>query len=293
MEALRESLVIAGQSLRITFRSPRAILLLVIASLAATVAGAVVIWAMSGIQAQLDAQLAAMAPDMSTTDLANEKAAAYQELVAHIVGDEDKAAYLSRIPLLVIVVFLGLRSFLPWFAVLLGYDQINSELQDRSARYTLLRARRGAFLTGKVLSVIVMLGALTIIVNFVIFAMAALLLDGLDTLLAARHLIFFWLLSLPIGFCWVAFMAFLSASIRSPYLSLLTGLACLVGTGLLGWTARIVETLGLARWVVPWHYGGLLLSPPGFEQILGISGLLLFAVLFFVLAYLSLRWRDI
>ncbi|MFW5878688.1 MAG: ABC transporter permease [Myxococcota bacterium] len=293
MEAAREALIIARHDLRHSIGSTRAILFLLIYALASVVAGAVMVWALSHIQAQIDAQIAALPIQQRPTDLAAEKAEAYRQILTMLVGDEDKAAYLTSIPIVVLFFFWGTRNFLPWLVVLMGYDQVNGEVHNRSIRYVLLRARRGSIVAGKMLSLFVLLMGLTIATNVLVLGLAAVIIEDFETISAVRHLARFWLLTMPIGLCWIAVTSFLSSLFKNPYVSLLVGLTVLVGTAVVGWTARIVDSLSFLQWVSPWHYGGYLLSHRPLEQLAGVAGFLGFAAVCTALSYLVLRWRDL
>ena len=293
MEALRETLLIAEHDVRHAVRTRRAILFLLIYALSSLVAGAILVWVVAEIHAQIEQQLSTLAPGVQADQLLGEAAAAYKELLNLLVGDEEKAKYLSGIPMVVLFFFWGTRTFLPWLIVLMGYDQINGEMQNRSARYVLLRARRGSFVIGKMLSLIVLLMALTIITNILVLFFAAIMIDGLDIGLAARHLIRFWVLTLPLGLCWIAMMSLLSSVFRSPYVALLMGLICLVGTAVIGWMARIIESLAMLRWLVPWHYGGYLVSHRAIDQLFGMMAFIAFAAFFTLLSYIALKYRDV
>ncbi len=292
MEAVRETLIIAGHELRHAVRTTRAILFLLIYALVSIVAGAIMVWAISEIHAQLGAQLG-VASGLGAMDLQDEKTKLYRELMTFLVGDEEQASYLTAIPMVVLFFFWGTRNFLPWLAVLMGYDQVSGELQNRSTRYLLLRARRGSMVLGKVLSLLALLIGLTVVTNVLVFTFAAVTLEGFELRVAALHLVRFWLLTLPIGLCWIALMSLISSSFRSPYISLLVGLTALVCSGVVGWMARIVEPLSALRWLVPWHYGGYLLSHRFSDQLFGVSGFLAFALLFTAASYLVLRRRDV
>jgi ABC-type transport system involved in multi-copper enzyme maturation permease subunit len=293
MEALRETVLIARHDLRHSVRSTKAILLLLIYGSISVAAGALVVWGTARIQEEVQAQLAQVGVDASEIDLQADAEEAYREVMTVLVGDPEKAAYLTAIPIVVLFFFWGTRNFLPWLIVLMGYDQISGETQNRSIRYLLLRARRGALVAGKILSNLVLLLGLTVLANVFVFVFAALMIEGFDTASASRHLARFWLLTLPLGLAWIAFMSFLSALLKSPRVSLLFGLAMLVGSAVVGWIARISDTLSFMQWLVPWHYGGQLLSHRASDQLVGVAGFMAFAVLFSVLSYLTLRWRDV
>lgn len=293
MEALRETLIIAEHDLVHSVRSTKALVFLFIYALLSVMSGAGVVWTVAKLNDKVNEQIGPLAAQMPEAQFEEKKAEAYLEFVKLFVEDDSQAEYLTSIPLIILFFFWATRLFLPWLIALMSFDQINGTIHNRSIRYTLLRARRGTVLAGKLIANMVLVIGLTVITNLVLVLLAIFMIDDFDTGAAFWHLLRFWGLVMPLGLCFVAMMAWLSATFRYPYSSLIVGLALLLLTGVVNLVAPVWEEVEFLKWGVPWHYSGYLMSHLPGEQLFGVGGLLGFAAIFILLAYVTLRWRDV
>lgn len=293
MEALRETLIVAEQEVRHSVRTTKALAFLLIYALLTLAAGGAVVWAVAKVETTIAEQIEQMTGDAVPVDFEKQKTEAYAEIVKRLVDDEAQAEYLVSIPILLLFFFWATRNFLPWLIVLMTYDQIAGELHHRSARYTLLRARRGTLLAGKILANMAILTLLTVTTNLVLVGFAVWKIPAFDLAAAIPVLFRFWLLVLPLALAHVSLMAMLSSLFRFPYFALLSGMAFLVVTGIFGWLTSAWETLAPLRWGIPWHYGSFLLSHDLSDQLLGAGAYLGFAALFGGCAWAILRRRDV
>jgi ABC-type transport system involved in multi-copper enzyme maturation permease subunit len=252
-----------------------------------------VVWTVAKVQTTIDQQLAQMPQGMVPKDVEAKKAEAYREIVRRLVNDDEQAEFLVSVPVIILFFFWATRVFLPWLIALMTYDQIAGELHHRSARYTLLRARRGALLAGKILANMVLLVGLTMVTNLILVGFSIWKIPDFDVGGAALFLLRFWLLILPLALAYVSIMAFLSSLFRFPYFALLAGLAFLMLTGVLSLLASAWEKLAPLRWALPWHYGSYLISHRLEDQLLGVGAFLGLALLFSLGAWGVLRRRDV
>jgi len=291
VEALRESYLVAVQDLRHSVRTTKALAFLIIYGLLTLCSGGIVIWSVAAANHAIDDQVTQLGLSAETVE-AN-KADAYQKIVESLVGDKARAEYYLSIPLIILFFFWASRLFLPWLIALMTYDQIAGEIQHRSARYTLLRANRGALLGGKIGANMFLVVILTVVTNLILISIAAWKIPGFDLGASAYHLLRFWLLILPLGLAWVCLMALLSSLFRTPYLALLAGLGVILVTGLLNMLSTVWESIAPLRYAFPWHWASYLLSQETGDQLMGVAGLLGFALLFGASAYLVLKRRDL
>jgi|GEM_PF-6026848 hypothetical protein len=74
-------------------------------------------------------------------------------------GDKEMARHMLGIPLVVAGFFWLTLTFLPFLVALVSHDLVNSEIRNRSARFTLLRCTRSRLLAGKMMALVVGGGA--------------------------------------------------------------------------------------------------------------------------------------
>ena len=293
MEALRETFVIAGQDLKSALRSVKGIVLLALYALASLASGAVVVTIQAKIAKMVDSQMGQMASQMSADQVAQAKHKAYLDLVTRFVGDEKQAAYLISIPVIVFFFFWVSRTFLPLLIALMSYDQIDGEIQTRGLRFVLLRSRRGSVVVGKLMSNMALFLGITVLTNVALLVFATLRVPDFSLAESFPPLLRFWLLTLPLGLCFVALMSWFSSMFRSPYLALIIGLLAMFVAGILGWVAGHVDAIHWLKWAIPFTYNDFLTSHTVGRQLIGAGAYLGFALLFTLLSYVTLRRKDL
>lgn len=291
MEAVRETLLVAGHDLKHSLRSTKALVFLLLYAVMTLLVGGGVVWATGRVMEEVDRL--GLTRGMDPAELAEEKAKAYRQLVSQFVDDEEAVEHYASIPVVVLFFFWATRVFLPLLIGLMSYDQINGELHNRSIRYTLLRARRGALLAGKLTSNMTLILGLTVATNLLLLGFAVLRIPDFDLGGAVWHVVRFWLLTLPLAAAWLAVSSFLSTLFRSPYYSLLAMLGVLFLSLALWLLSLAWDAIEPAKWLFPWQYGGFLASPKPAEVLLGVGGFLGFACVFTLLSFVVFYRRDV
>ncbi|MBX7112882.1 MAG: ABC transporter permease [Myxococcaceae bacterium] len=226
-------------------------------------------------------------------------------------GDDALTDALLAMPFVLLAVFkLGLR-FLPFFAALIGFDQLSSEIGNRSVRYLVARARRSSLLLGKYAVQLTLLALLTLAST--LFMVALSLAFSTDVALTALPLLTLklWLCAWVLSVAYMGLTTLCSSLFRQPALSLFLNIIflfviwCLdfVGslfrvpnaavTDELIAAARPESFLAYLRYSSVWHYADDLMHPHWQRFLPAAFAHLGFAVIFLGLGYLVLRKRDL
>lgn len=293
MEALRETLVIAGQDVKNALRSVKAIVFLALYALGALGSGAVVVWWIGKANKFVDQQISSLPTHMSAAQIAEAKHKALLQIMGHFVSDPKQVAYYIAIPVIVLFFFWVTRTFLPFLIALMSYDQVNGEVYNRSIRFTLLRSRRGSVVVGKIISNMVILLGITVVTNLLLVGLSAWLIPDFKVSSALLPLLRFWALTLPYALCFVAFLSLLSSLIRSPFVTVIVGFFGVLLMWLLLGLCAVWDLAHPARWAIPFAYNDWLSSYLPSHQIAGAAVFLGFGLLFAALSYLTLRMKDV
>ena len=293
MEALRETLVIAGQDVKNALRSVKAIVFLALYAVGALGSGAFVVWQLARINKVADKQIASLATQLSPEQVAQAKHKLLLQALGHFISDPKQVAYYIAIPVIVLFFFWVTRTFLPFLISLMSYDQVNGEVYNRSIRFTLLRSRRGAFVAGKILSNMVVILGITVVTNLLLVGLSVWLIPDFKLSSAFLPLLRFWALTLPYALCFVGFLSLLSSLIRSPFVTVLVGFFGIVLMWLLYLLFAVWDAVHVARWAIPFAYNDWLSSYLPSHQLAGAAVFLGFGLLFAALSYLTLRVKDV
>ena len=173
--------------------------------------------------------------------------------------------YLSKCPPLVFFTFYFSTYFLPWFSLMLGFDQVAGDVQHRTFRFMTVRARRGALVAGKALGVWALVAMMVLLMHSTVWMIAIARGDG------SAGAIFVWGLK-GWFFCTVYSAAFIglatmiSALVRTPALALFIGVGSLLGLWFIkfvSWLMGMSEKMKFmqhAKWAFPANYFELMLS---------------------------------
>jgi ABC-2 type transport system permease protein len=288
LSALGETWTVTRAELTRTLRSARALVLLLVyatfTALAVLVVGALT----RGLEAQMDPAAAVEARS---------------GLLGMLVGGEGEALRnLSQLPLLVPLVFRATLFFLPLYVTLLGFDQLSAEVESRSVRYLVFRARRGSILFGKFLAQALVLLGLLLLVEVGLFLAGGAGRPIGDPPAYGAALLRFWVAAAALALAYLALTTLASAVTATPAGSLFCNVGLLLGFWVLdvvGSRAAFMHRMGGEaswmeglRWLSPTAYASGLLGPN--SVLLGCMGAyLLFGVLFLAAAWASFRVRDV
>jgi ABC-type transport system involved in multi-copper enzyme maturation permease subunit len=275
------TLLVALHDLRRTLRSARVLALLAIfvGSFLLTGFGFVRATELAGVQAGGSAQ------DAGGESLPS-------QFFHAVVRDAAWADALAATPSIVLFFFGAALAFLPALACLMSFDAVASELQNRSARYALLRCDRTSWLVGKLLGQVLLLAALVTFVGVVLFALAALRIPGFDVPAALPYLLRYDALAILYGSVFVALAVLASSLVQPPLLALLLSFCGLLGMGVL-WALGASSSLGVLAAASPFAHLGRFFAPdlPGVAAAAGIH--LAYLAVLSGAALLVMRARDV
>lgn len=200
---------------------------------------------------------------------------------------EDRPALLSAI-------FLILVFGLPFAISFLAFNQISGDVQSRGLRYLLLRTERNNIFLGRFLGTALFS---TGVIAFLILTIVLYL--GLKTGLYPAKDLLIWsiqgfyavsILMLP----YIAVCAMISASVNSPFLSLVLAKLVIAGTLLFAMLGRLAwEPLKYVKFLLPWGWQNHLLHPSVVHW--GCAGLacLAYTAVFLLLGCRRFERRDL
>jgi ABC-type transport system involved in multi-copper enzyme maturation permease subunit len=200
---------------------------------------------------------------------------------------EDQPALLSAI-------FLVLVFGMPFAISFLAFNQVTGDIQTHGLRYLLLRTERGniyfgrflgtaAFSTG-VMAVLIATITLYLGLRVRIYPTVAL------TTWALRGFLALAMLMLP----YIAVCSIISASVDSPFLSLVLAKLTIGGVLLFAVVGRMKwEPLKHAKYALPWGWQNHLLHPDASHWLVAGLACLLYTGVFLTLGYARFETRDL
>jgi ABC-type transport system involved in multi-copper enzyme maturation permease subunit len=275
----------------------------------------------AGFDSQVDSQLQKAAGDEEIDPEIKEKVKSQvtekteegrKELITQLFadGDSDLAAALLALPFVLFAVFkLGLR-FLPFFAALIGFDQLSSEIGTRSVRYLVARCRRSSLLLGKYAVQLTLLALLTFCATVFMVGLARVFAEDLAWSALPLLTLKLWMSSWVLSVAYMGLTALCSSLFRQSAMSLFLNIIflfliwCLDFVGGLFQLPGVVSANPLAatrpesvlaylRYASVWHYADDLMHPNWERFVPAAAAHLGFAVLFLAAGYLVLRKRDL
>ncbi len=278
--------------------------------------------ATTSVDTQIDSQLKKASGDEEVdpetreqvkTKIKEQTAEGKKQLITQLFaeGDDALAQALLALPFVLLAVFkLGLR-FLPFFAALIGFDQLSSEIGNRSVRYLVARARRSSLLLGKYAVQLTLLALLTFAATVFMVVLARFFSEDLAFSALPLLTLKLWLCSWVLSVAYMGLTTLCSSLFRQPALSLFLNIIFLfviwcvdfVGSifNVPGSTpanemiaaARTDSPLAYLRYASVWHYADDLMHPHWQRFLPAAAAHLGFAVIFLGLGYLVLRKRDL
>ena len=292
MDSLKEIGVIWSAELRRAVRSARTVVLLglygLFSALLLLVVGAIT----RSVRQQVEQAASSSGQEVDS-------AAALVQAQKGLLGflfDNDAAMVeaLSRLPMVVLVVFKLTLFFLPAYIVLMGFDQVSGEVGPRSIRYVTLRARRSSVLLGKFLTQASLLLGLVLVVDLAIFVYAKVTTPEFGAGLMALSLLRFWVAAVVYSLAYIALTTLCSTLFRSPGVSLVFNFIVLF----IFWMVDVIagslaSPASYLRYLSPSAYSMDLLHPQLGHFALSALAYAGFALLFLGAAHLTLRTRDL
>jgi ABC-type transport system involved in multi-copper enzyme maturation permease subunit len=210
-----------------------------------------------------------------------------EKIWANVYDDLGIGHYLSDAPLFFVALFKSLWWLIPFLTLMIGFEQVCSDLQHRTIRYDVVRARRWSIVTGKALAVWIVVSTLVLALD--VFVWIVTMVRGDATLaVTASWGGRLWLLNVVYIGAWAGLTILVSSVTRRPILSLFIGLVVFSGLALgdlstwaLSKAAAVDPTwwaskLAPARYAFPGFYQQWVVTPKAPEMIGGIVILLAF-----------------
>jgi len=201
---------------------------------------------------------------------------------------------MEKRPALLSAILMVLLFGMPFVISFLAYNQLSGDIQSHGLRYLLLRTERSSIYLGRFLGVVIFSTAvMAIIVATITFYL------GMKTRIYPAGALAGWavhgflalsLLMVP----YIAVCSLISASVDSPFLSLVLAKGVIAGVlffGLLGgfmWKPAKYFTYAL-----PWGWQSNLLGPAAIHWVGAAVGCLVYTVLFLMLGHYVFTRRDL
>jgi ABC-type transport system involved in multi-copper enzyme maturation permease subunit len=137
-----------------------------------------------------------------------------------LYGDEATGRMLADAPVRLVILFFIAVWLAPLLVMIVGFDNVSSDLQHRAVRFLAIRTRRGAYYAGKFLALWAVVAAVTLFMQLMIWGVTIVRADapaGETVLWGLR----FWATSLPISGAWCGLATLAGSPFRTPMLSLL------------------------------------------------------------------------
>jgi ABC-2 type transport system permease protein len=290
LDGLGEIVVIWSAELRRAVRSARTVVLLGLYALFTTltllIVGAITRSVREGLERQTGSE-------------AEQAQAALEQAQRGILSfwlSDDTALLesLSRVPMVVIIVFGITLVFLPAYVALMGFDQVSGEVGPRSIRYATVRARRSSVLLGKFLTQASLLLGLVLVVDLGIFIYAKAVTPEFGWGLLGITLLRFWIAAGVHSLAYVALTTLCSTLFRSPGVSLVFNFILLFVL----WTLNklggfLGPPLEAIRYASPSAYSTNLLHPEPGRFLVSAAAYAGFTLLFLGAAHFTLKERDL
>lgn len=200
---------------------------------------------------------------------------------------EEKPALLSAI---LLVLLFGM----PFVISFLAYNQVSGDIQSLGLRYLLLRTERSNIYFGRFIGTVIS----STVVTAIIVATITFYLGARIRIYSAMALIgwatcgFLALSILMVPY--IALCSLLSASVRSPFLSLVLAKVIIAGTLILALAGGIAwKPARYLLYALPWGWQSQLLHPAPSHWIGAVLGCLAYAAVFLMLGYYRFEKRDL
>ncbi len=201
---------------------------------------------------------------------------------------------LEKRPALLSAIFLVLLFGMPFVISFLAYDQVSGDMQNHGLRYLLLRTERSSIYFGRFLGTVIFSTAvMAIIVVTITFylGMKTRLYPALDLAGWAAHgFLALSILMVP----YIAVCSLISASVDSPFLSLVLAKVVIVGVLLLGGLGKLAwKPAKYLMYALPWGWQNNLLHPATIHWLGAALACLIYAGFFLMLGYFLFERRDL
>ncbi|MHC4891070.1 MAG: hypothetical protein ACYTEO_16585, partial [Planctomycetota bacterium] len=220
-----------------------------------------------------------------------------------LTGEEQKNAtdfdpwtsfLLEKRPALLSVIFLVLIFGMPFVISFLAYNQVSGDIQSHGLRYLLLRTERSNIYFGRFLgTAIFSTGVMAFLVFTITFylGMKTRIYPALDLAGWAAHgFVALSILMIP----YISVCSLISASVDSPFLSLILAKVTIAGVLLMGILGSVAwKPAKYLMYALPWGWQSNLLHPAPARFVGAALGCLVYAGVFLMLGYYRFERRDL
>jgi ABC-type transport system involved in multi-copper enzyme maturation permease subunit len=201
---------------------------------------------------------------------------------------------LEKRPALLSAIFLVLLFGMPFVISFLAYNQLSGDMQNHGLRYLLLRTERSSIYFGRFFGTAIFSTAVmaVIIVTITFYlGMKTRLYPALDLAGWAAHgFLALSILMIP----YIAVCSLISASVDSPFLSLVLAKVVIVGVLLMGGLGRLAwKPAKYVKYALPWGWQNNLLHPAATHWLGAALACLVYTGIFLMLGYYVFERRDL
>ena len=201
---------------------------------------------------------------------------------------------LEKRPALLSAIFLVLLFGMPFVISFLAFNQVSGDVQNHGLRYLLLRTERSNIYFGRFLGTVIFS---TAVMAFIVVTITFYL--GMKTRIypaaalagwAAHGFLALAILMLP----YIAVCSLISASVDSPFLSLILAKVTIAGVLLLGVLGSFAwKPAKYLMYALPWGWQSNLLHPEPGRSLSAVFACLVYTGLFLMLGYYRFERRDL
>jgi len=201
---------------------------------------------------------------------------------------------LEKRPALLSAIFLVLLFGMPFVISFLAYNQVSGDMQNHGLRYLLLRTERSSIYFGRFFGTAIFSTAvMAVIVVTITFylGMKTGLYPALDLAGWAAHgFLALSILMVP----YIAVCSLISASVDSPFLSLVLAKVAIVGVLLIGGLGKLAwKPAKYVMYALPWGWQNNLLHPSATHWLGAALACLVYTGFFLMLGYYHFERRDL
>lgn len=207
-------------------------------------------------------------------------------------GSADIARHIAEAPFVLHTLFAGTMTFLPFFILPIGFDQLAGEIQHRTIRYSAGRADRASIVVGKALGIWGVIATMVLVLHLAVWTIAMAKGGlGLGPVLSWGGR--FYLFCVIAAAAYVGYASLMSSLFRTPIVALFVGAGGGLTIALANFILGLFEKTEAVTWIFPNHYEKLIVSPDP-ARMLGAMALLLgWGGLCVAASTLIVRRRDI
>ncbi|MBZ5713583.1 ABC transporter permease [Nannocystis pusilla] len=295
----RDAWLIAGFDLRESIRTRRALVLALLYLLVASITSYIYVEVVKFAE-EATAEVVAGISDTGEKVAAAAAAGAaqgagYTGLLYVIAGgDQQIAGHLATYPPMVLVFAWLSLGALPWLIALTSYDLVAGDLHLRTVRFVALRASRGAFVLGKLLSQVLLVALIAGLGMLPVLLIGSAYLPRFDVLDSLLALLRAWPILALFAFAVLGPVACASQLVRGPGAARFLAIFFLSVLWIVGvWALFTPAPLSLLRWLTPFAYKTQFFHPDLLHRLMNAAGCIALCAGYAWIGFQVFRRRDL